>query len=291
MGIVEKAWSVWRGERPPAVEPATIEEFRSAYDGLFGRFPVADDVVVSETTAGGLRLLRVGIRGVDPACRILYLHGGGYMSGQPEGVRDIAGRLAREGGAEALIPDYRLAPEHPHPAAVDDAVAAYRWLRQTQSLPVVLAGDSAGGGLVVAALVALCRSGDPLPAAAVCFSPWADLHADGRRPVAGDAVVNPATLRLGAQAYLGAADRRDPTASPVFADLSGLPPLLVQAGGAELLASDASRLAQRARAAGVQVTLDIVDGMPHVFQYFAAVAPEADAALRRAGRFIVEHTV
>ena len=291
--FVERAWAVWCGREPGRVVADTVADYRAAYNSFFGRFPVSDGVRISEAIVGGVPGLRLEVAGVPAVHCILYLHGGGYMSGNPEGVRDLAGRLARAAGAEAFLADYRLAPEHPHPAAVDDAVAAYLALAAEKGRALCLAGDSAGGGLVVATLLALRDGGHPMPAGAVCFSPWVDL--DPEREIsasllARDTVVSLSTLRLASDAYLAGADPRTSSASPIYGDLRGVPPLLVQVGGDELLVDDAYRLAEAARSAGADATLEIVEGMPHVFQYFAAVSPEAAAALERAGRFLAERS-
>jgi epsilon-lactone hydrolase len=187
--------------------------------------------------------------------------------------------------------DYRLAPEHRFPAAVEDGVAAYRFAVSAGYAPgrIALGGDSSGGGLVLGTLVALRDDGDPLPAAGLCLCPWTDLTLSGeslRTKVDEDPMANPKILELMAEAYLGDADRRSPTASPLFADLAGLPPLLVQVGTAEILLDDATRLAERAKAAGVDVTLEIWDHMIHVWQSFADLLPEGRQAIERIGAYV-----
>lgn len=290
--LAARLLDMWRTPGPKA---ASIAELRHGYDATLGRLAAAGDAVVTESSAGGVRSLAVRVRGVPVERRVLYLHGGGYVSGRPEGTADLASRLAGAARAEVMALDYRLAPEHPHPAAVEDAVAAYRFLLGRGIAPgrIALAGDSAGGGLAVGTLVALAAAGLPAPAGAVCFSPWLDLALAGaslRTRAAADTVVDERTLVMCAEAVLAGQDPRTPTASPVYADLSRLPPLLLQVGSDEVLLDDSTRLAERARAAGVDVTLEIVAGMPHVFQFFASVLPEADAALGRAAAFIVRTT-
>jgi acetyl esterase/lipase len=203
----------------------------------------------------------------------------------------MAARFAAAGRARVLNVDYRLAPEHPHPAAVDDAVAAYRWLLATgvDAGQVVIGGDSAGGGLVVAALVALRDGGDPLPAGGFCLSPWVDLECAGET-FDTKADVDPMCSREGlsemAAAYAGGHDLRSPLVSPVHADLTGLPPLLIHVGTAETLLDDSVRLAERARAAGVEVHLEAWDDLVHVFQAFAPMVPEAVEAIDGIGAFV-----
>jgi acetyl esterase/lipase len=190
--------------------------------------------------------------------------------------------------------DYRLAPEHPFPAAVDDAVAAYRWLL-TQGVGadrVVIAGDSAGGGLTLATLLALKDAGDPRPAGAVPISPWTDLEATGesmRTRVAVDKVIKPDELKAVVDWYARGADLKSPYLSPLHGDYAGLPPLLIQVGDAEVLLDDATRVADRAEAAGVDVTLEVWDEMPHVFQSFTGLLPEADEAIEHIGRWVLTH--
>jgi phosphinothricin tripeptide acetyl hydrolase len=194
-----------------------------------------------------------------------------------------------------LLPDYRLAPEHPFPAAVEDAVSAYRWLMAQRIAParIVIAGDSAGGGLAVATLLALRDTGVSLPAAGVCISPWVDLTGSGQS-YATRADVDPIVTRDGidrmALAYLAGKDAKAPLASPLFADLHGLPPLLVQVGDAEVLLDDAVQLAARAKAAGVDATLDIWDEMIHVWHWFFPMLDEGQSAIDRIGQFVQART-
>jgi acetyl esterase/lipase len=224
---------------------------------------------------------------------ILYLHGGGYVIGSIRTHRDLASRFSRAAKARVLLIDYRLAPEHPHPAAVEDATAAYRWLLAQGVKPSRLAigGDSAGGGLTVATLVALRDAGQPLPAAGVCLSPWVDLEGLGESMTTKadtDPMVQRDRLLGYAQHYLAGQSPRTPLAAPLYADLSGLPPLLIQVGSAETLLDDSTRLAERARKAGVAADLEIWDDMIHVWQAFAAVLPEGQQAIENIGRFLRE---
>jgi acetyl esterase/lipase len=224
---------------------------------------------------------------------ILYVHGGGYVIGCPADYREMIPRIARAAQARALAVDYRLAPENPHPAAVDDAVQAYRWLLDQGVRPeeIVVAGDSAGGGLAVATLVAARDAGLPLPAAGVCISPWVDMEGTGDSMTANaerDPLVKKDLIAGMAQAYLGDQDPRSPLAAPLHADLRGLPPLLIQVGTAETLLDDARRLSERAKAAGVNVTLEEWPDMIHVWHFFGSFLPEGQQASDRIGEFVME---
>jgi epsilon-lactone hydrolase len=226
---------------------------------------------------------------------ILYLHGGGYYFCSPKSHRSLVFQLAVRSSARTFSLDYRLAPEHPFPAALDDALAAYRRLLADATPPdsIVVAGDSAGGGLALALLVALRDAGDALPAAALLFSPWTDLAATGGTLVTNDGadpMFRGAAVARAARLYLADADPTHPYASPLYADFAGLPPLFMQAGSTEVLLDDAKRVAQRAKAAGVAVEFEVWRNMPHVWQLFAPFIPEARRALDRAAAFARRHT-
>ncbi len=220
---------------------------------------------------------------------MLYLHGGGYVACSPRTHRPITAAFARA-GFRVFAPNYRLAPEHVFPAAVDDALAAYRGLRSLGAERLVIAGDSAGGGLALALMIALRDAGERLPAAAALFSPWTDLAASGESLTANNACcamfygedIGP-TARL----YLGSTDSRHPLASPLYADLAGLPPLLIHVGAKEVLLDDSRRIAERARAAGVPVEFKIWAEVPHVWQLIPALIPEARHSLRDAASFLL----
>jgi epsilon-lactone hydrolase len=227
----------------------------------------------------------------DGATTILYLHGGGYYFCSPQTHRSLVFALARRSRARIFSLDYRLAPEYPFPAALDDALAAYRWLVADGISPrtIVIAGDSAGGGLALATLLALRDAGDPLPAGGLLFSPWTDLAATGASITSNDGrdpMFLGAAIGRAAKPYLGDADPRNPRASPVYGRFDGLPPLFIQVGDTEVLLDDSTRVADRARAAGVTVDLEIWPKMPHVFQMFAPFMPEANRALDHAASFI-----
>lgn len=277
----------------PLPEVIAVVEQRQMDDAAAGQEPVPDSVYQEQMLLNGVPGLLLAAEGASEQDLILYLHGGGYAIGSSLTHRDLGWRLSAVSGARVLLLDYRLAPEQPYPAAVQDVLAAYRWLLGHGVGParLVLAGDSAGGGLAVAALVALRDAGGKLPETAVCLSPWVDLTLSGASLLTNagaDPTLSPAHLRQYAALYLRDTDPATPLASPLFADLAGLPPLFIQAGAAEILLDDARRLAERAEAAGVAVTLDVWPAMFHGWQGFAGVMPEAQAALARIGAFVRE---
>ena len=270
---------------------ADVPTLRAAFNEVMARVPVPGDVDQNVTTIGGVGGVEVAIHGTSAANVILYFHGGVYVVGSAATSVPLVSAVARRTGAKALTVDYRLAPEHPYPAAVEDAQAAYEGLLEQGFDPgqIALAGESAGGGLAVAVLLALRDAGMPLPSCALLMSPYADLTLSGDTFVtkqAVDPILTPDGVRLRVPDYVAGADPADPRISPVFGDLKGLPPLLIQVGSHEILLSDAIRLAGRAAEADVPVTLEVVAGVPHVFQGFAAVLDEADAALGRAADFL-----
>jgi epsilon-lactone hydrolase len=270
---------------------ADVATLRVALNDVMARIPVANDVHHVPTTIGGVNAVDVTIRGIDTANTILYFHGGVYVIGSAAQSVPLVSDLARRAHAKVVTVDYRLAPEHPYPAAVDDARAAYEGLlaQGVDAAQIALAGESAGGGLAVATLLALRDAGTPLPSSAFLMSPYADLTLSGETILenqAIDPILTPEGLRLRVPDYVGRADASDPQISPVFGDLRGLPPLLIQSGSNEILLSDALRLAGRAAIDEVSVTLEVTPGVPHVFQGFAAVLDEGDAALDRASTFL-----
>ena len=283
-------------ERP---ETPTIQEMRDGFDELAKFLPTPVDARIEPVDAGGVAAEMVAAPGVDTGAdadrSIFYLHGGGFVIGSTRTHRTLAYYLAKAAGARLLNVDYRLAPEHPFPAAVDDAVAAYRWFLETGADPAstVIGGDSAGGGLTIATLVSLRDAGLPMPAAGVCFSPWVDLEGLGDSMDAraeADPLVQREALARFAGFYLNGADPKSPLAAPLYADLAGLPALLIQVGTAETLLDDSIRLAARAEAAGVTVTLDVWENMIHVWQMFAPMLSEGREAIAQAGAFIREQT-
>lgn len=257
--------------------------------------PAPAGVTCTPVEAGGVSAEWSVADGAAEDKVILYVHGGGYVMGSAGSHRDVTGRLSKASGARVLSLNYRLAPEHPFPAPVDDAVAAYRWLlaQGISSSNVAIAGDSAGGGLAFATLLALRDAGDPVPAAGVGISPWVDMEGTGESMTtraAVDPVVQKEGLLEMAKLYLGDADPKNPLAAPLHANLAGLPPLLIHVGDAETLLNDATRITERARKAGVDVTLKIWDEMPHVWPMFAPILPEGQQAIEEIGAFFKERT-
>jgi acetyl esterase/lipase len=268
-----------------------VQTLRAAFGELMAQVPVPPDVRQSPVEIGGVAGVEVTIEGNEADDVILYFHGGVYVIGSAAFSVPLVGDLVRRTGVKAITLEYRLAPEHPYPAAVEDARAAYEGLLAQDYAPaqIALAGESAGGGLAVATLLALRDAGVPLPSCGYLMSPYVDLTLSGET-LAGkrevDPILTPDGLRARVPDYVGRADASDPLISPIFGDLRGLPPLLIQVGSHEILLSDALRLAGRAAISDVPVTLDVTPGVPHVFQAYAGLLDEAGAALDRASDFL-----
>ncbi len=278
----------------PRPENPTVEEMRLGFELLGKQFTVSASVQTEAVDANGVPAEWVTAAGTEAERTILYLHGGGYVIGSPATHRGLAARLSKAAAARVCVIDYRLAPEHPFPAAVEDATTAYRWLLTSGKAAgnIAVAGDSAGGGLTVAMLTALRDAGDALPAAGACLSPWVDMEGIGESMTARaglDPMVQKEGLLGMAALYLQGADPRSPLAAPLYADLQGLPPLLIQVGTSETLFDDATRLAGCARAAGIDVTLEPWDEMIHVWHLFAETLPEGQKAIDRIGEFLRQH--
>ncbi|WUH89660.1 alpha/beta hydrolase [Streptomyces sp. NBC_00433] len=268
-----------------------VTEQRALFHEMISSVPLPDDVSTKQTELGSVPVVSVETPGLDPSVVVLYFHGGAYALGSAADSVGLAADVSRRVGAKAISVDYRLAPEHPFPAAMDDAIAAYRALlgEGVPSSRIAFVGESAGGGLVASALVALKDTDLPQPSCAAVFSPWADLSVSGASATgkAGvDPALTPEALRIRARDYLGELDPAAPLASPVFADLTGLPPLLIQVGSHEILLDDAIRLAAGAARHDVPVELQVWPEVPHVFQGFAALLDDADQALNAAAAFI-----
>jgi monoterpene epsilon-lactone hydrolase len=270
----------------------TIEQLRrglAAAERLIPRAPVSTRT--AKVDAGGVEGQRIFTPASDRSRHLLHLHGGGYVSGSAAYYRDLTWRLATAARAFVLAVDYRLAPEHPFPAALHDAVAAYRWLLAGGADPsrIAVVGDSAGGGLALALVLKLRDDGLPLPAAIVALSPWTDLALTGlslKRNAAADPMLNAADAARFADYYLAGADPRTPYASPLHGDLAALPPTLIQVGSDEILHDDAVGVADKLRGAGRHVELEVWPRMPHVWHLFAPFVPEARYAIARIGEFV-----
>ncbi len=271
-----------------------VAEQRRLLKELLSAQPLPADVTVTEAALGGVPTAEITVDGIEPRHVVLYFHGGVYVMGDAFLAADLASQIGRRTDAKVISVDYRLAPEHPYPAAVDDALAAYEALLGDGTAPsdIVLAGESAGGALAVVTLVNARDHGLPLPAAAFAMSPYADLTLAGttmetKREV--DPLMSQAALELRIADYTAGQDPALGLISPIFADLSGLPPLIIQAGSHEVLLDDAVRLARQAAIADVDVTLDITPGVPHVFQAYHGILDEGAAALDRAGQLLSGH--
>jgi acetyl esterase/lipase len=270
---------------------SSVSEQRRLLGELLSGQPLPADVTVTAAALGGVPTAEVTVDGIEPRHVVLYFHGGVYVLGGASQAAGLAAQIGRRTQAKVISVDYRLAPEHPYPAAVDDALAAYDALLQGGTAPadIAFAGESAGGGLAIATLVNARDHGLPLPAAAFVMSPYADLTLAGttlETKRKADPLLSREALQARVPDYTGGQDAALSLISPIFADLSGLPPLIIQAGTHEVLLDDALRLARQAAIADVAVTLDVTPGVPHVFQAYYPILDEAAAALDRAGQFL-----
>jgi len=270
------------------------EQRRQLRDLLLSAQPLPADVTVTAAALGGVPTAEITVDGIEPRHLVLYFHGGVYVMGDAFLAADLASQVGRRTRAKVISVDYRLAPEHPYPAAVDDALAAYQALLHNGAAPsdIVFAGESAGGGLAIATLVNARDHGLPLPAAAFVMSPYADLTLAGATMETkreADPLLSPQALHARVTDYTSGQDAALGLISPIFAELSGLPPLIIQAGSHEVLLDDAIRLARQAATADVTVTLDITPRVPHVFQAYHPILDEAAAALDRAGQLLLGH--
>ena len=271
-----------------------VDEQRRLLRELLTAQPLPPEVTVTAAALGAVPTAEITVEGIEPRHVVLYFHAGVYVMGEASLTADLASQVGRRTDAKVISVDYRLAPEHPYPAAVDDALAAYEALLNDGIAPadIAFAGESAGGGLAVATMVNARDHGLPLPAAAFVMSPYADLTLAGtsmETKADVDPLLNREALQAAVTAYTAGQDAALGLISPIFADLSGVPPLIIQAGTHEVLLDDAVRLAQEAISADVEVTLDITPGVPHVFQAYHPILDEAAAALDRAGALLSAH--
>lgn len=279
---------------PDAGGPLDVAVARAGFEAMSGMTPLPEGVAFEKSQASGVPAEWAIPTGADDSKVLLYLHGGGYVLGSINTHRGLAARIAADSGTRALILDYRLAPETPFPGAVDDATAGYASLLEAGIQPerIVIGGDSAGGGLTFATLVNLRERGMPLPGAAFALSPWVDLEGLGDT-MRTKADVDPMCQKDGlaelARLYLGGANPRTPLAAPLYADLKGLPPMLIQVGTAETLLDDANRIVERLRSADVPVEIQRYEGLVHVFQGFAPIVPESVDAIEKIGAFVKSH--
>ena len=284
-GRMAMLWEPWARA---SADVADLDAIRTALEELHGKFTPPADVAVAPVIAGGVPALRVTPEGASPAC-VLYLHGGGYVAGSAFGCRHLAGAIATAARAPALVIDYRLAPEHPYPAAVQDAVNAYLWLRDTggDEGKIVVAGDSSAGGLVMSLLLALRERGLPLPAGAVLMCPWVDLAGRTQRPPQDSPLVfSPEMAHRLAQAYLAGQPADDPLLDPLRTPLTGLPPLLIHAASGDAVLQEAQLLAQHATQCGVEASITVYPVPTHDFHIFWSFLPEARNAIDEIGRFV-----
>ena len=284
-------------ERPLGQGDPTLEEMRAGMEA--SAFPATDAATIAPVDANGVPGEWVTVAESDAKRRLLYVHGGGYVIGSPVTHRRLCEDIARAGGCAVLNLDYRLAPEHPFPAAVDDAVEGLKFVQTNgpdgpgAADAVFVAGDSAGGGLTLATLLAARERGLEQPNAAIGISAWTDLAITGEtiqtRAQADPLITDSGMVAGMASQYLAGADAEDPLASPLYADFASLPPLLLQVGDAEVLLADTTRVAEQARAAGVDVSEEVWDEMFHVWHQFAPMLPEGRQAIERIGEFVRQH--
>jgi len=272
-----------------------VEESRAGFEQFAAMFQVAKDVKIDNVDVNGVSAVWISTPEAVEENVVLYFHGGGYVFGSINTHKEFMSRISRVSNSRVLLIDYRRAPENPFPAALEDAITAYKWLIDSEGIKpenLIIGGESAGGGLTLATLLKLRDTGIPLPAAALVLSPWADLDMTGetiRTKARVDPLANPSDLFFLASLYVGEDDPKNPYISPLYGDLKGLSPMIIQVGSAEILLSDAERIAERAKAADVDVILDIWEDMIHMFQMFALWSPEGQKATEKLGKFIQKH--
>jgi epsilon-lactone hydrolase len=274
-----------------AGEGMSLDERRAAMDNMSAAFGEPQGVTRDHVELAGLPAQVFKPEGADPKNVLLYFHGGGYVLGSPNSHANLTARLAVTSDATVVSVDYRLAPENPFPSAVEDGLAAYRALLDegVSADHIAIGGDSAGGGLTLATLMKARDEGLPMPAAAIALSPWTDMTGNSetyKSRLEADPMLNPEEIMSFGAEYLGGAAREEPLASPLLGDMTGLPPLFIQVGDAEILLDDSQEFEKKARAAGVDCKLEVWDRMIHVFQAFFPILPEADDAICRLGAFL-----
>lgn len=284
---VQATFSTW-------VPGTSLDHMRKGWDAIFSNVKPTVGAKSEKVDAGGVRAEWIVAPEAEKDRVILYFHGGGYVLGSIHSHRDMCERLSRAAKARVLALDYRLAPENPFPAAVEDARAAYRWLlaQGIQPSRIAIAGDSAGGGLTFACLLALKQHGDPMPACATPISPWVDLEGTGESMITCaeiDPMVHKSMIEAMGKTYVQNGELRNPLAAPLYGDLTGLPPLLIHVGERETLRDDAVRMAEKAKEAGVPCELDIAKGQIHVWHIFANKLDEGEEAIQKLGAFIRKH--
>jgi acetyl esterase/lipase len=286
-GQMAKLWGPWV---EASSDLGDLDQMRAAAEELHSQFECPDGVKIAPVIAGGVHALRLTPASASDTV-ILFVHGGGYVAGSAFGYRHLAGAIAVAASASALVVDYRLAPEHPYPGGLQDLLGAYRWLLDTGVKHIVVAGDSAGGGLALSLLLALRDNDLPQPAGAALLCPWIDLSGRTQRPPQDSPILFlPSTARLFAQAYLADHPEDDPIVDPLRADLTGLPPLLVHAASGDSVLQEAQLLAKHAQSCGVAVTTTIYPVPTHDFHVFWSFLPEAAAAVEQVGGFIQDLT-
>ena len=272
----------------------TIDEARRGMENLTKLASLPSKTKVEKITFNSISAEWICADEVHEDRVVLYLHGGGYNICSPNTHRELAAYISMASGAKVLLPDYRLAPEHPFPSALEDATSAYRWLLDTglTSENLAIAGDSAGGGLSIATSISLRDAGEPSPASIACISPWTDLEMSGnsiKTHAKIEPMLNLQSMKIMASNYIGEGDPRSPLISPIYADLKGISPLLIHVGSDEMLLDDSKRIAENAKSSGVDVTLKIYDQMWHAFHLNARLMPEAKNAIEALGSFIRKH--
>jgi monoterpene epsilon-lactone hydrolase len=278
----------------------SIDQMRKGMEGATRMAFLPAKTKVEQTSCDGVSAEWVCAKNVNEKNVVLFLHGGGYNTGSPSTHRELAAHISKASSAKVLLPDYRLAPENPFPAALEDATTSYRWLIESSysSSKIAIAGDSAGGGLTLVTCISIRDTSDPIPSSLACISPWADLEMTGKS-VKTLASMDPmvslastqimASIQIMASNYIGSNDPRSPLISPVHADLKDFPPMIIQVGSDEILLDDSRRMAERAKQAGVDLTINIYEGMWHVFHIFYRLMPEAKYAVHELGSFIKNH--